>query len=495
MNTSLPDGSVLNNRIRIANQQAVQSAGRWVVYWMTAFRRIESNFALQHARDWARHLQRPLLVFEALRTDYQWASDRFHRFVIEGMADNADSCDQAGVYYFPYVEPNKGAGKGLIEELAKDACLIVGDDFPCFFHPRMFSRIAERLPCRFELVDANCLMPLSEAERTFTVAHSYRRWMQKTLPRWLEESPEPQPLNKASFDGVPKLQRLPESIANRWPMANLKSRLSASGLRGLPIDHSVLPVAIPGGSSHAKQRLDRFIRDRLCKYEHDRNEPDSIGSTELSPYLHFGQISPHDVFWAIMDNQDWNPSKLCKPNGKVQGFWGVDSNAEALLDQLCTWREIGFNMCFREPNFDQYGSLPDWARRTLAEHEADPRPNLYSLEQFEQACTHDPIWNAAQRQLLREGKIHNYLRMLWGKKILHWSPNAQQALEIMIELNNKYALDGRDPNSYSGIFWVLGRYDRAWGPERPVFGKIRYMTSENTARKHALQQYLKRYAG
>jgi deoxyribodipyrimidine photo-lyase len=195
-----------------------------------------------------------------------------------------------------------------------------------------------------------------------------------------------------------------------------------------------------------------------------------------------------------MESQQWHHGKLSKPNGKTNGFWGVDSNAEALLDQLCTWREIGFNMCWRESNYDRYESLPGWALQTLAAHAKDKRPQLYSLEQLEQASTHDPIWNAAQRQLVLEGKIHNYLRMLWGKKILQWTPEPELALKWMIELNNKYALDGRDPNSYSGIFWVLGRYDRAWGPERPVFGKIRYMTSENTAKKHQLRQYLQRYS-
>jgi deoxyribodipyrimidine photo-lyase len=150
-------------------------------------------------------------------------------------------------------------------------------------------------------------------------------------------------------------------------------------------------------------------------------------------------------------------------------------------------------MCWRRDGFDQYASLPEWAKTTLAEHAGDPRPHCFSLEQFEAAETHDELWNAAQRQLVREGRIHNYLRMLWGKKILEWSAGPEEALEIMIELNNKYALDGRDPNSYSGIFWVLGRYDRPWGPERPIFGKVRYMSSQNTARKLRVGEYMEKY--
>lgn len=167
--------------------------------------------------------------------------------------------------------------------------------------------------------------------------------------------------------------------------------------------------------------------------------------------------------------------------------------AEAFLDQLVTWRELGFNMCMLGTGWDRYESLPGWALKTLEAHGNDSRPSLYKLEDFEAAETHDVLWNAAQRQLISEGRIQNYLRMLWGKKILEWSPSPRTALEVMVELNNKYALDGRDPNSYSGIFWVLGRYDRAWGPERPIFGKIRYMSSESTARKFHLKKYISKY--
>ena len=169
--------------------------------------------------------------------------------------------------------------------------------------------------------------------------------------------------------------------------------------------------------------------------------------------------------------------------------------AEAFLDELITWREVGYNMCWQRDDYDQYESLPEWAKKTLADHAPDRRQYIYSTDQFEAAETHDPLWNAAQIQLVREGRIHNYLRMVWGKKILEWTSEPREALEVMIELNNRYALDGRDPNSYSGIFWVLGRHDRAWGPERPVFGTVRYMSSANTARKFPVRAYIDRYSG
>jgi deoxyribodipyrimidine photo-lyase len=188
----------------------------------------------------------------------------------------------------------------------------------------------------------------------------------------------------------------------------------------------------------------------------------------------------------------WSEDHLApKATGSNTGWWGVPPSVEAYLDQLLTWRELGYNSCALTDNYDRYESLPNWAQKTLADHANDKRPHLYTLEQFETARTHDTLWNAAQRQLVREGRIQNYLRMLWGKKILEWTASPREALEILIQLNNKYALDGRNPNSYSGLFWVLGRYDRAWGPERPIFGKIRYMSSDNTARKIDVRQYVK----
>jgi deoxyribodipyrimidine photo-lyase len=172
----------------------------------------------------------------------------------------------------------------------------------------------------------------------------------------------------------------------------------------------------------------------------------------------------------------------------------VSPSAEGLLDQLVTWRELGFNFAFRHPReIDRYESLPGWAIASLETHASDPRPYVYTLAEFENSETHDHIWNAAQRELVTTGTLHNYMRMLWGKQILHWSKSPEDAIKILIHLNNTYALDGRDPNSYSGIFWVLGRYDRAWGPKRPVFGSVRYMTSESAMRKLKMKKYLEKY--
>jgi deoxyribodipyrimidine photo-lyase len=189
----------------------------------------------------------------------------------------------------------------------------------------------------------------------------------------------------------------------------------------------------------------------------------------------------------------WTPSRLGAPTGSRAGWWGLSAPVEALLDELVTWRELAQHSAARQPDWDRYETLPDWARLTLAEHAEDPRPTRYSPAQLEAAATHDPLWNAAQRELVREGRMHNYMRMLWGKKVLEWCASPEEAFALLLHLNDKYALDGRDPSSVAGVSWIFGRFDRAWGPERPIFGKIRYMSSDNTARKLEVKAYLRRY--
>lgn len=478
-------------RLRLANGHPLRADGHYVLYWMTAFRRPHWNFALQRAVEHAQHLARPLIIFEPLRVRYRWTSARLHRFVIQGMRDNARALARRPVTYYPYVEPKPGAGTPLLARLAENACVVVTDDYPGFFLPTMVRTVAASLPARLELVDSNGIMPLRATERLFTVAHSYRRWMQKNVADHLDAFPQADPLARKK---LPRLEQLPDAILRRWPAADLDDLLDADGIRRIPIDHSVPPVAdCPGGMKSAQRRLRDFIDSKLQRYDEDRGFPDADGTSRLSPYLHFGHVSAHEIVDELFAAEGWSLAQLGEPNGKNEGFWNVSDAAEAFLDQLLTWREIGFNRCYLQPNHDHYETLPDWALKTLAKHADDERPDRYGLEEFEAAQTHDPLWNASQRQLATEGHIHNYLRMLWGKKILHWSRSPREALAIMIELNNKHGLDGRGPNAYSGIFWVLGRFDRPWGPERPIFGTVRYMTSDNTMRKIKPRKYLQRF--
>jgi deoxyribodipyrimidine photo-lyase len=432
------------------------------------------------------------VVLEALRSGYQWASDRHHVFIIEGMRDNAKRFETADVLYYPYLEPKPDDGKGLLAALGEDACIIVTDDFPEFFLPRMIAAAASQLSVLLEKVDSNGLLPMRAADHAFPTAYSFRRFLQKTLPAHLAFLPEPDPLAGTALN---TLKSLPTKITSRWPKASVRLlKADTSALSSFPIDHIVKRTNIRGGPMAAQMTLKRFLEDRLPSYTDLRNHPDEDATSGLSPYLHYGQISVHQVFHDLMAQEGWTAEQISPTaTGARQGWWGTGESAEAFLDELVTWRELGYNMCLHRSDYDRYESLPDWAQKTLEEHVGDSRSYIYTLDDFEHGRTHDSLWNAAQKQLLLEGRIHNYLRMLWGKKILEWSKTPREALEIMIHLNNKYGLDGRDPNSYSGVFWVLGRYDRAWGPERPIFGKIRYMSSENTARKVHLRDYLKRY--
>jgi deoxyribodipyrimidine photo-lyase len=481
-------------RVRSLNQWPINPEGGFVLYWMTAYRRLRFNFALQRAVELANQLGKPLVILEAIRCNYKWSSDRFHQFILDGMLDNAVAARSTNSHYCSYVELKPNDGSGLLISMASQACVVVADDFPCFFYPSLYKRIVARWRCAVELVDSNTIIPMRSTDRTFTVAHSYRRYMQKEFAKGMPNFPIENPLEYLT---APKSKSLPFKVSPQWPIwsGEQSSReLKRVSLAGITIDHTVSHSGLSGGPNQAGNVLDRFIDQRLQNYSEARNEPEQEGSSWLSPYLHFGHVSPHEIFLRVVKSTGWSSEKMGKPNGRRNGFWNVDENSEAFLDQLLTWREIGFNMCWRERNYDRFESLPGWAQKTLDEHSADDRPFLYELEEFEQSMTHDPLWNAAQLQLVREGRIHNYLRMLWGKKILHWTRSPREALRIMIELNNKYAMDGRDPNSYSGIFWVLGRYDRAWGPERPVFGKIRTMTSESTQNKFHVKKYILKYS-
>jgi len=459
-------------RVTAVNDAPI-ARGDHVLYWMIAARRATWNFALDHALARAKELDRPLIVLEPLRAAYRWASDRFHAFVMQGMADNAAAFAKAGIAYHPYVERVPGDDKGLLEALAKKACLVVTDEQPGFFLPRMVASAAARLAVRLETVDGNGILPL-RASGAFATAMAFRRHFQKTAN--LAEMPR-------SRLGKHATAEIPGAVLRKWPAA-------MPALAELPIDHTVAPVAYRGGSKAAQAQANAFFADRLARYADERNGDAPSG---LSPYLHFGHISAHALVHRALSDHAWDPSRLGKANGKREGWWGLPRYAESFLDELITWRELGYGFCHHRADYHRYASLPEWALATLNAHAADPRPHLYGLAELERAETHDEIWNAAQRQLVMDGRIHNYLRMLWGKKILEWSKTPQTALAVLIELNNKYAVDGRDPNSYSGIFWTLGRFDRPWGPVRPIFGTIRYMSSDATRKKLDLTDYLRRF--
>lgn len=483
---------VPRERITPCNDKSVNPAADYVVYWMIAHRRTSWNFSLQRAVEWAETLKKPLVILEALRCNYKWASDRMHRFIIEGMYDNWRCLEGSKALYYPFVERKVDEGKGLLAQLTRRACVAVTDDFPCFFLPRMVSAAESQVPVLLEKVDTNGLFPMKEPDQVFLRAFDFRRFLQARLVPHLFTTPDPDPVSFLSVQSHPNII---SSLYKQWEPAYRDLKNSASlDLTSLPIDHSVYPTNTKGGSDNGTTILRTFLRNSLSEYDKLRNHPDDNASSGLSPYLHFGHISAHQIFQELVDYEGWSPDRLSnRASGKRVGWWGMSSASESFLDELITWRELGYNMCCHRQDYDTFESLPAWAKDTLERHEQDRRPYVYSTQELEESRTHDGLWNAAQEQLKREGKIHNYLRMLWGKNILGWTRSPREALNIMIYLNNKYALDGRNPNSYTGILWCLGRYDRPWGPERPVFGKVRYMSSLNTKHKVRVAHFMQKY--
>lgn len=486
-------GGVPVLRIRAVNDRPVRPEGAFVLYWMIAARRSSSNFALDRAVEWCLELGRPLLVLEALKCDYPYASDRLHRFVIDGMRDNSAAFAASPVYYYPFVEPAVGAGRGLLEAMSASACVVVTDEFPCFFLPGAVETAGSRVSTRLEAVDSNGILPLRAASRAYPAAVHFRRYMQSVLREHLPHEPQVSP----RLSVLPACVGPGAEILGRWLPADAKLLSgSATALAGLPLDHDVAPVGIPGGSVAARTALDSFVGSRLDSYADAHNHPDSQGTSRLSPYLHFGHVSAHQVFKSVMAHERWNLGRLAqKPTGAREGWWGVGPSAEAFLDQLCVWRELGYGFSYHRPaDYNRFEGLPDWAQDTLARHATDPRPVVYEFQTLESASTHDPVWNAAQREMRRTGFMHNYMRMLWGKKILEWSASPREALSTMMTLMDRWCVDGRDPNSYSGYAWTLGRFDRPW-PERPIFGTIRYMSSESAVRKLRLKSCLSANGG
>ncbi|MCG8376887.1 MAG: hypothetical protein MI702_10435, partial [Chlorobiales bacterium] len=379
------------SRVRNLNHRPVAAENRYVLYWMTAARRTSDNFGLQRAAWWAGRLSRPLLILEALRIDYPWASTRFHVFILQGMEANGKALAGRPVTYYPFVEAGPGRGKGLLPALAREACLVVTDHFPCFFLPRMAEAGAKQVEVRMEAVDSCGLLPLAQPGREFARAYDFRRHLQKHLSPFLTNLPDRDPLSALN----PALRAMiPKEIQKKWPPAS-PSLLAADqkSLSALPLDQEVGPVGLVGGQTTARRALDNFLDYGLDLYQTQARHPAALATSGLSPYLHFGHISAHEVFLAVANREGWTPERLSpRAKGVRQGWWGMSPGAETFLDQLVTWRELSYNFCHYRTDYDRYSSLPAWALTTLAEHAGDERPYLYTPDQWERAQTHDRLW-------------------------------------------------------------------------------------------------------
>jgi len=479
-------------RVFNRNEKAENPNGDYVLYWMQINRRLHYNFALEYAVAWANKLGKPLLVFEALSVDYPWRTARTHQFIIEGMAEHQEVMSQAGHNYFSFLEEEAGQYPELISKLAKKACLVVTDEYPVFIMKKRNESIPKELDVKYITVDSNGLIPLGLSDSAPYSAYIFRKTMQKKFIPCFEAPPQQNPLDELkNRDSI----NFSDEITSNFPSAKNIYNNIPQFISTLDVDQSVKDISLNGTRKAGLERMNTFMEFDLKAYGADRNDPDKKATSGLSPWLHFGKISEYEIVEQALRRQprDWSRSDMKPQQGKRDGFFGGNEGIEAFLDEVITWREVGFHFAHHTPNYDAFESLPNWAQKTLLEHEADQRPYIYSYEQLANSETEDDIWNAAQRQLKRDGIIHNYLRMLWGKKVLQWTPDVETALNYLIKLNNTYAIDGRDPNSYSGIFWIFGRFDRAWGPERKIYGKVRYMTSDSTRKKIKLKSYLEEY--
>jgi deoxyribodipyrimidine photo-lyase len=351
-------------------------------------------------------------------------------------------------------DPQKG-NRRAVAQLAKEAAILVTDDFPTFVVPGHNRAIVKQVDCPVYAIDANGVIPIRELKKEEYAARTIRPKIHRLLPAYLWPIEEIKP--KIKSDGI---------SLNLREETSLENADTTNMVRQTSVDHSVRASRLyHGGRAKALKRLNTFISERLKNYAQGRNRAGEHWTSELSPYLHFGHLSAMEVALVVLHAEA--PSE----------------SIEAFLEELIVRRELSYNFCHFNPKHASIEALPAWARQTLFAHEKDKRPYIYSAEQIEVGDTHDEVWNLTQRELLATGKIHGYMRMLWGKKIIEWSATPQEALATMIRLHHRYALDGRNPNTYTGILWCFGKHDRAWGPQRPVFGLVRYMSSENTRRK------------
>lgn len=459
----------------------------YVLYWMQSARRLDHSHALDHALACARERTLPLVVYEGLRLDYPWASRRIHRFILEGMQANAGAAARLGLAYWPFVETPDRPARGLLRRLTARAALVVTDDFPCFIVPSQTAALTMGSPAPIVAVDGNGIVPLAcLGAAPSAAAHLRPRLHRAFAEAWGHRAAARPRVSAAAARAItPDFE--PTALDD---LDELLARL--------PLETGVAPVpSMPGGTTAARRRLGEFVRRRLPGYAERRSvpAPPATGhASGLSPYLHFGHLSIEEVTARVLASTgDWSPAALrADAVGRRERFFTRDADVSAFLDEALTWRDLG-HLWHRARGGDTVSldrALPAWARATLARHAADARVHVYSLAEWETGATHDPLWNAAQRELTATGTIHNYLRMLWGKKVIEWSRSPDEAYRTLVHLNNKYALDGRDPNSWTGILWCFGLFDRPWAPERKVLGQVRYMSSENTARKFRLGPYL-----
>jgi deoxyribodipyrimidine photo-lyase len=441
-----------DERIKPLNSKTVDK-GNYILYWMQAAQRAEYNHALEYSIRRANELNVPVVVLFGITDNYPGANLRHYYFMLEGLKETKEALEKR---YIKLVLRHESCELAVVE-LAKNACCVVVDAGHTRIQLKWRQKAANNIKCLLEEVETNLIVPVMEvSDKENFSAGTLRPRITKRLPEYLVKIK----YNKPLFNSL-------DMKFNSFNINNVELALSK-----LNIDTSVGPVKdFKGGATEAKRRLKDFIKNKLGHYPDLRNDPCLDATSNMSPYLHFGQISPLYIALKVLESD--SPGK------------------EAYLEELIVRRELSYNFVYYNKSYDKFSCLPPWAKNTLNFHARDKREYVYSLKEFEQAKTHDPYWNAAQKEMVITGKMHGYMRMYWGKKILEWSKNPKEGYRIALYLNNKYELDGRDPNGFAGVAWCFGKHDRAWS-ERTVFGKIRYMNASGLKRKFDCNKYIEK---
>lgn len=446
-----------NPRVTVRRDGTPDPDGRAVVYWMQRAQRGVDNPALDVAIDVANEMRRPVAVFFGLHPKYPNANLRHYAFLIEGLAETIKRIERRGAAFIFRPFPRHSLTRFCNEV---KPCLVVGDENPMRAPESWRQSAAEKLRTPFWTVDADVIVPTGIFEKEEYAARTLRPKINRVLEVFMHPFKNPRARFKWRDDERPFSQRLDE----------------AELLRKLPFDRGAQPVtAFKGGTGEGLKRLRHFIESGLAEYDTARNLPHVDGTSALSAYLHFGQISPLKIALEVRDADAPEAAK------------------RAYLEELIVRRELAINFAARNPDYDRLEGCPNWAKATLQEHKRDERPHLYTGAQLESADTADALWNAAQIEMVKTGRMHGYMRMYWAKKILEWTRSPEEAFDIAVRLNDRYFLDGRDPNGYTGIAWAIGgKHDRPWGPRRPVFGTVRYMSRAGMSRKFDVKAYIER---
>lgn len=429
-------------RVRWVNHKPVHPGGAYVLYWMRTAARGHENPALDAAIGIANQLGLPVLVYHALSERYPYASDRHHRFILEGARDASREVSARGIRYVFHLERPGHRGPHL-KALAQEAALVITEEMPVAPLEQWTSRLAGDASVAVCCVDTACVVPMQRVGRAFTRAFRFREATNamraaRLTHRWSELQP-----------AVPA-----RSVALPFHPVPLQDADLSALIAACDIDHSIGPVPhTPGGASAGYRRWSRFAQGSLRAYARLRNNALRDGVSRMSAYLHYGHVSPFRL------------ARACAGDG--------GPGARKFLDELLIWRELAYSWCFYESDHDTLDALPDWARQSLEQRAHDPRPLLPTAEALERGLVGEPLWDAAQASLRIHGELHNNVRMTWGKALLGWTPGPQEALKTLIDLNHRFALDGRDPCSYGGLLWCMGQFDRPFSPPRPIFGSVR----------------------